>query len=728
MIHACSAAYYADFSPINGTFQNYNPVRRLLDGQIPYCDFQDYLGFGHLYIGAVFTAVFGGNYRCSLIAFSFLTFGSLALLTCVMGIAIFKKKEIAVALTNVILLMLITQPFLFTNFISGDAAMLEALKCALEPGNSARFIRGMILPIFILLMWLGYYFFQRIEFKNTFLKENKILIGYAGCGMLSGFAFVWSNDYGISCWICMVIMAFWIALARMRNLAKTFICTITELLSSLISLFICIEIFTVGHFDQWFSATLGAGGYQSWYYNSSKSYYLYDVDFSYIMLIQAGFCLAYMIKIFLMKGNATALRRYGIPAFANMVCFCAVNEYQLLSGGGAREVALSTLFLTIVFELCCFFSIEARKDKEERTLLIISVIIASAWICSSAKEQLVSNMADLDGVYVEAMGGNLTSLGEDLLITNEFLDGNNFWATYASAQEVVSDTYQPSGTDYIIHVLGDAQRDNYLENFWNGDFKYAATIRKEYTDWEYWVERANWFFYRELYKNWHPVYANTYELYWERNAVDGYNTSKDDINIEIQSIDDASSKIIIQTNEYVNGIADVYIDYSVNKRLENKLSVLLFQSELKVQNTGTIMAGDSYYEMNYLRPVSAEYIPVSVVNGYGEVTLTATPEKTVYLDLKEAKCDAIYTAGNYAQAVNLTDDNWSAGVDKEKNRLLLKYSELLMNKLQNVDHIQVNEQKFNIISIENDDQWIRLTVDNDVTACAYPAILIFSNR
>ena len=53
--HAKSAGHYANFYPINGSFQNYNPVRRLISGQIPYRDFQDYLGLGHLYIGSIVT-------------------------------------------------------------------------------------------------------------------------------------------------------------------------------------------------------------------------------------------------------------------------------------------------------------------------------------------------------------------------------------------------------------------------------------------------------------------------------------------------------------------------------------------------------------------------------------------------------------------------------------------------------------------------------------------------
>ena len=69
------------------------------------------------------------------------------------------------------------------------------------------------------------------------------------------------------------------------------------------------------------------------------------------MLIQAGLAIVYLVRLFKAKGTIAACRRYGILAFANMVCFCAVNEYKVLSGGTAREVALSVLFLNIVIEM-----------------------------------------------------------------------------------------------------------------------------------------------------------------------------------------------------------------------------------------------------------------------------------------------------------------------------------------------------------------------------------------
>lgn len=81
--------HYANFFPINGTFQNFNPARRLLNGQVPYKDFQDYLGMGHLYVRVISAVLFGGTYRSSLMGFSFLTFFGFAFISYVIGRVVF---------------------------------------------------------------------------------------------------------------------------------------------------------------------------------------------------------------------------------------------------------------------------------------------------------------------------------------------------------------------------------------------------------------------------------------------------------------------------------------------------------------------------------------------------------------------------------------------------------------------------------------------------------------
>lgn len=64
LLHAVDTCYSLSFGVTDGVFQNYNVVRRLLDGQVPYRDFTLYLGLGHLFSGSFFTWLFGGSGIC----------------------------------------------------------------------------------------------------------------------------------------------------------------------------------------------------------------------------------------------------------------------------------------------------------------------------------------------------------------------------------------------------------------------------------------------------------------------------------------------------------------------------------------------------------------------------------------------------------------------------------------------------------------------------------------
>ncbi len=704
-MHSFSAGHYANFIPINGTFQNFNPVRRLLSGQVPYKDFQDYLGMGHLYVGSIVTTLYGGDYQGSLQAFSFLTFGSLAILSLMVSMAVVRRKEVAGAVTDIFLIIFLVEPLFYKNAISGINEILSALEYALGTGNSARFIRGMILPIACFFLYIGYIIYKRCFFTRLF--KYKELFLYVGIGIVAGFSFAWSNDYGVSCWLCLLIMSFWLAVCRERNFQKAIRSLLIATGSSLISLFITVEVVTLGHFRQWFSSVFGSGGYQSWYYNSSKSYYLYDVDFSYIMLIQAGLAVVYLIKLFKAKGSMAACRRYGILALTNMVCFCAVNEYKILSGGSSREVALSVLFLNIIIEMGGFIADSVDHEKVVQTLLIAASILGIAWVISTAKDESIFKfMTDKEGDYIEALGGNLTRLGNDLLKTETYLNGEKFFATYASAQEVVNGTFQPSGTDYIIHVLGDRQRENYLEAFENGDFKYTATIREEYTDWESWAKIANWFFYRKLYQNWHPVYANTYELYWARNEGNNINQISSEFSVSVFDVDDSTKKIIVQCKNLVNGMADVYIDYCVDKK-ENRSSIINIQQMLKVENTGTIYAQNgATYESNYLRSKSAEYIPISVVNGYGEVTLTSNPTRSTKLTLNQVECDCIYMV--------MSDYIVLKEIQPEKNYFSVSNITKYINAINGITVAKFGKKEYTVTHTEITDDEIQIYVEQPI--------------
>ena len=702
ILHAIQAGHYADFVPINGTFQNYNPVRRFLSGQIPYRDFADYLGLGHLYIGSLLTLLLGNTYRRSLIAFSFLTILSFTLLSLLLGSAISKNRKVASTVTILLLCMLFIQPA-FYQWITGVEDIKIALESGLNPGNSARFIRGMILALTIFAIICGAKLYDRLDIKKRFKRNGLVTLVYIS--FIAGFAFTWSNDYGISCWVCIFIMVFWIVLSRERNFWKATGCLFLSMFLSIVSVIICVEILTLGHFTEWCTTIFGNGNYQSWYYLSAKSHYLYDVDFSYVMLIQAGLSCLYLIKIFKGRGKKRTLR-YMVPAYANMVSFCAVNEYRLLSGGFAREYALTVLFVTVFYEILCLLIKLFKKILGEKTFVMIAFLIGFSWSAATLKDEVIFYfLTDKEGEYVQEMDGYMTVLGADLKNTTQFLNGEKFFATYASGQEVVANQFQPSGIDYIIHVLGDESREKYLQAFQTGDFKYTATIKETFNTWSYWEQRADWFFHRELLQNWHPVYSNTYELYWEKNDEGQCHLFTGDITVITEIIDDSTIKVKVQTDDDVNGLADLHIDYAVKKK-DSRSAKLVFNEMLYVENTGTVYSDDVMFESNYLRASSLEYIPVTVVNGYGEITLTSYPKRDTYLELYSVDCKEIFTVTfSYVEV---------EGVCMFNDKIALKVAKLPKNEtvLLNAEKIIIGDMEClcSVVS-ENDELYLLLNSD-----------------
>lgn len=523
-----------DFNPINGTYQNFNPIRRLLSGQIPMRDFQDYLGMGHLYLGAFMTVLFGGNYHASLYAFDLLAMLSTLLIFLVIGYCVLRDKTFVVTTTGVVFVILITELLSFCEKIPLLGGVIGILMGGMQTGNSARHIRGMIMPIVLALLLLA------LARKAKVPAKIARWLPPIGVGLIAGFAFVWSNDYGISCWVCLALMTGWVSLSRSRKLGTAIIDMLVEQAASLISLFVFVGLSTQGNFMQWLQSIFGIGGYQRWYYNSSKAYYLFNLEYFPLILLQAAVCIAYMVAIFRNRGRREAMIRYGIPALANMICYCAANEYRLLSGNSLIEVACITLFATVLFEVVRLFS----GMKKMRTFMAVVFLVGGlSWIGFVA----IKGTPAVDGVYMEKFSGTMTELGDDILATEAFLNGEQFWSTYASAQEVQQGIFQPSGTDYIIHVMGDRQRAEYLNKFKTSDFRYTSTIRESYNIWERWIMRANWFFYRELYENWHPVFANEYELYWERNSAGEDNVVTTEADVQIEWIGKATAVLSVHT-------------------------------------------------------------------------------------------------------------------------------------------------------------------------------------
>jgi len=704
-IHSVPAGEYVDFNPTNGTFQNFNPVRRLLSGQVPCRDFFDYLGLGHLFSGSFVTKLFGGDFQASLVAFTFLTILSFALLSVALAKSITNSFAISLGFTNALLISMLVAPDVYTLALSSVPDMSHSLLYPLSTGNSARFVRGMVLPLLCLVFILIFAVVPKITDRFSAAEKYREMIYLICASFAAGVAFIWSNDYGISCWVCTMVMVVVVAFSRKRNIKTPFIWFALYTVFSVLTVFITISLITKGHFSDWFSQTFGNGGYQAWYYNSNKSYYLWDVDFAPVMLVQAFVVLVYLWKIFAARGSADALKRFAVPAFANMTGFCAANEYKLMSGGNLRHIALCVLFLTVVYEIASFIISRPKLKFIGYAAVACSVLLSSAWLYINTGDVLAVHNQPKKGIYFEELGGNLEYLAPALISGEEFLDGEKFFSTYASGQETVCGFFHPSGTDYIIHVLGDEQREKYLDSFQNGDFRYAVTLYGKNYKWEHWSQRSNWYLYRPLFADWHPVFSNTYNIYWERNTDDVSAVVTDNISVSTEDIGNGRIKVIVNADKGVNGVADVYLDYKVSKT-DSNASRFMIRRMLRVENTGHIFAQGEDLEGNNLRDESREHTPVTIVDGYGEALLTSMPDDgNTYIELYEASCEKIYTVSfDYVKVSEYSADNGS---------LTLRVSSSQQNSciLDDVTGVYLNGKEYSISDMYEADGYICIPVN-----------------
>lgn len=639
LIHARVKGNFVDFFPINGTFQNYNPVRRFLAGQIPWQDFNDYLGLGHLYMGSLFTFLFGGTYRASLMAFSFLTSICAVMLFLVIGYTITKDTFKTVTITNIIFVIIFTHPgIIIRTFLLDQERMEHAIAHVLDVQNSARFVRGQILPFILIFFFLGYTICYK-KFKNQ--KKLMSICALFGGGVIAGLSFPWSNDFGISTWVCTLLMIAIISLVRTRNVLKALLNSIVALMISILTSLVVVFVLTRGHAVAWLLSTFGTGGYQSWYYFSPKHFYLYEIDYSVITLLQAALAVVYGFLLIKHRASSFAIRRYGVLMWINMTAYCAINEYHFLSGGTNQEVAMVIFYATILFEvISAVFQFLPFLRKTEYLICLLGVI-CGVYSCFSLTSEIVYEPENEENVVmIEELGGGMTSLGNDLLETKDFLQDSTVFSTYSSALEVICNSFQPSGYDYIIHVLGDSQREKYMESFSLGNFDYVSTINISFTNWEYWIRRANWFFYRELYEDWIPVFSNSYATYWEKSDDAKNAIVKDDITVTIENADGGGKNIVIETKEDVNGIADVYLDYRVSKE-DSLKSKLIWKMAAKIMD-GSMEKNFTMLDSNYLRSEGQEFIPIEIINGKGFVNISSYPEEGTMLQINKVECERIF--------------------------------------------------------------------------------------
>ncbi len=641
-LYALGHSQSGDFIAINGLFQNYNVIRRLLDGQIPYQDFGVYLGPGHLWLTSILTFILGGTFGDSILACNMIAVLIFPLMIYGLSRCFFRW--------NGFIPFLICMLLIGIDDVSKITSLTEAMCRLFVAGNSARSIRGMILPLSMVVggLWLLLIRRKLSDFKY------KHELAVAGLAAITGFSFCWSNDYGLCVWIALNFMILATTIIRTRSAAVSLRTVGIQTLASGIFIVISGFLFSKGHFTSWLTNSFSIGDYQKWYYNmpQDKILYYYQLDTNHWTWLTLGLFIVYFVQLIMHKASDRAIARYGVAAYCCLTAFGADMAYHLFGGGGLplREV-LCLVFYTVIALEVVELLIKLYKKHPHLGFRATNTVLSFITICIgviSVCVVLARNVsAKTEATYVASLDGYFDKMYPDLRDTTAFLEKHpgKIFSLYASAAEVITHQFQPSGIDYVIHAISDESRAQYLNSFEQSNADYVTTVVEAYSSYGKWIRNANWFVYREIYKDYHVVFQNSYQHFWVHNqpGIENILATDGDISIDIQTQDPTKVLITISALGVEYGIADVKIDYATEIQPSFR-SKLITYPIVGVFANGAEQIEDDKRGSWCLRPNSVEYIPLEITNGKGSVLLSSYPVDNSILHVHSVSCDKILRA------------------------------------------------------------------------------------
>lgn len=660
-------SFVIDYNITNGDFQNYNPVRHLLAGQAPNADFTVYLGAGELYGMAAILLLVGNTFARSMFAAEFLTWFCFELLVLAVCRAVFRTGRAARAMTAALsaYCLLAVQG---TN-LPGMDWLRNLLGYASSSGNSARMIRSGALPIAVLLCGVALCLWRAFPPK----ADAKGLRKYLPLGptlavpFIAGAMVPWSNDMGASMYLA-VSLAYGLFLLRQYGTKiKAVALRVGQyIVVSVLGLGISVTLISWGHPLSWLRQARGVSAYQAWYYGSGqgeKLYYLSELDLNWSFWVMLALAVVFAVVIFRARSQENAVRAAGLfamclgMAFWNIL-YCLLSSAQNGPDGGAKALLA---ILVPVFAAAGLAWLAGHKERVfallRRGLPPVAALFGCAVLALGTWQQIDARIQGREEGYtrVDSLGGWLGDNAAKLATEQSILAGRTVWSTYASALEAMEGQLQPSGTDYIIHVLGDSQRVAYLQQFQAGGFDLVQTPSYKVTSYERWSRNANWWFYRELYRYWVPV-GNTFvcggmHIFWQRNGVDNDMGVATTVDID-QTAENVVTITITADDPSFCGVADLTLHYShtvdADFLLRGGVGSYLHVSPDTEKRLCEESGRDSLNCEFFIPTDKDTYsIPVTMENGVGTVTLTSLPGDAAHLTVSSAEVTGTFFDWEY---------------------------------------------------------------------------------
>ena len=158
-----------------------------------------------------------------------------------------------------------------------------------------------------------------------------------------------------------------------------------------------------------------------------------------------------------------------------------------------------------------------------------------------------------------------------------------------------------------------------------------------------------------------------------------------------------------------------YINLLFNRGIyENKDIDELFDIAKKRKKQYAIMINAKEYEERQVYELSGAII--YDVKSNNRIDLLLKDDK---ISIKVSNDEKAYSLADY------TDQNWTNGYSNFDNTVLSKNTNQLLEDILMSKIVKCDNEQFDIIKVQYDKQWIRVTLDREAKNCMYPAKIVF---
>lgn len=639
----------------NGTFQLYNPLRRITDGQIIGLDFPFFHGVGIPLLHLPLFSLLGQGVFAAEVAKWLVSPAIFLISSFVFFYAFFrnlKKSIIALAIFTLITISLISAVF--------------------WPGNSLLGLRGTF-PILIAaaLLWETP---RKLKIKSFEINANEVI-----AILLLSASLLFGTEQGAAAILAYAITQFIIILRNnsLANVIKPILFLALKGLAIVSIAMLIFTLFTQGH-------PLAAIQYaffdvpsdQGWYFgaepqNNLNWGNLLPLLFEPLMIpIWSVLSLGAVTLCIIIKSPKLQRYRhtlafmyiYGFLAFVLTIGGYYQPTAQLISFQRmAALISIATAVL-LLFDTDTW-SVVQRKETSSRYKKIALYAVLSGIVIILAingTKTAQTTVQDFRTIPVLKMAKKAVNESDYFVASDgwkasvdsfrPYIDPDKtVWSTYTSIYETIlsGQKFNPSkgGEDYIIHALGDTRRDAYEQQFIETKPYYAITLKPSYFVFEEWLWSSHWNFYQHLFTHYELVTENDSHYLWklkdnpetspQKKTIDiknntitlpGNTTNQPivyslDINYSAESIIPGTKKL----SRYLLDIESTYIaqQYSIslpNHRTTWTIPIIVMPSEkeitIKARTSGVFPSGLVLSKATYNQTPIAQKNLAPIIDGF----------------------------------------------------------------------------------------------------------------